>query len=283
MRMRRSKNVLVTGASTGIGYATCVEFVRRGYRVFGSVRTHDDGEKLKANLGMNMIPLLFDVTKENEVNLAKKKVEELIKDEGLACLVNNAGVAIGGAIQYQDIQEIDRHFQINVIGLIRVTKAFLPLLGAVENCTFSPGKIINVSSVSGKFAFPFVSAYVASKHAVEGFSNGLRRELLDFGIDVIVVGPGSVKTPIWDKGTDMSEYLDTPYGKVLEKYSQAMTKLSEEGLEVDKVALKIVDIHEDSSPKTRYVIVKGYIQNWILPRLIPARWMDKLIKRQLKL
>ena len=280
--MKRSKNVLITGASSGIGFATCQEFAKRGYRVYGAVRKVEDAERLKSELGENFSPVLFDVTDQKAIDAAKDELTQKIGNEGLACLVNNAGIAIGGAILHQDIDEIDKHFQINVIGLIRVTQAFLPLLGASETRSFLPGKIINISSVSGKFAFPFVSAYVGTKHAVEGFSQGLRRELLKYGIDVIIVGPGSVKTPIWDKGTDMSTYSESEYARVLDGYSKAMKRLAEEGLEVETVAQKIVAIHEAKSPKTRYAIVKGYFQNWILPRLIPDRMMDRLIKKQMR-
>ncbi len=126
--------------------------------------------------------MVFDVTDQEAIGQALNKVTEQLTTKSIFCLVNNSGIAIGGPLQFQELEEIEHHFQVNVIGLMRVTKAFLPLLGAQENHTSSPGKIINISSVAGKVATPFVGAYVGSKHAVEGLSHSLRRELLIYGL-----------------------------------------------------------------------------------------------------
>lgn len=193
------KHVLITGVSTGIGYAAAQAFTLKGYHVYGSVRRQEDAEKLQRALGPQFSPLLFDVTDHLAIADAAMKVEAEVGQEGLACLINNAGMSTSGPLMLQPLDDIRRQFEVNVIGLFAVTQAFLPLLGAQQNVTHPPGRIINISSVGGKVAAPFVGAYVGSKHAVEGMSHSLRRELQLYGIDVILVGPGPVKTAIWEK------------------------------------------------------------------------------------
>lgn len=278
-----SKNILITGVSTGIGHGVAQEFLTRGYRVFGSVRNAEDASRVQAEFGDSFTPLIFDVTDQVAVDRSVTKVEQMIGSEGLAGLVNNSGIAIGGPLQFQTMDQIEAHFQVNVIGLMRVTKAFLHLLGARENHSYAPGKIINISSVAGKFAQPFVGAYVGSKHAVEGLSHSLRRELLMYGIDVIIIGPGAVKTPIWDKGINMKPYMDTPYSRFLEGFAKAAKKGGENGLSTDYLGREIVTIFEKSRPKTRYAYVPQRWKNWTIPRLLPDRIIDRMIKKMMGL
>jgi len=275
------KNVLITGVSTGIGYGSLKEFVTRGYHVYGSVRKQEDADRLKSEFGSGYTPLIFDVTDQKSIDRAAELVTEEMSGSGLACLVNNSGIAIGGPLQYQDIGDIEYHFKVNVIGLMRVTKAFLPLLGAREGHSISPGRIINISSVAGQIAQPFVGAYVGSKHAVEGLSHSLRRELLIYGIDVIIVGPGAVKTPIWDKGIKMDQYGDTPYGSILKRFAKVAKRGGEEGLSIDHLGRQIADIAERSNPKVRYAFVPKSLTNWTIPKLMPHRMIDRFIKKQL--
>ena len=277
-----SKSILITGASTGIGYSCAKEFLKAGYLVFGSVRKKADANRLLKELGNNFVPLIFDVTDQLGVDAAVTEVEKHLDGKGLGGLINNAGIAYGGVIQYQPIEQIEQQFNVNVIGLLRVTKAFLPLLGAQENFSAAKGKIINISSMSGKIAFPFVGAYVGTKHAVEGVSDSLRRELLLFGIDVIVVGPGAIKTPIWDKGiVDMAGYSDTPYGKIVNRFAKFMSKSGEKGLTPEYLAERIFKIFEKNKPKTRYSIVPGNnFINFTIPTWMPVRWLDKMIGKQ---
>lgn len=279
----RSRNILITGVSTGIGYAIAKEFIARGYNVFGSVRKTEDGERLTRELGAQFCALIFDVTDQQQVDQAAKELKSRIGEEGLACLINNSGIAIGGPIQHQDMSEIQYHFEVNVFGLLRVTKAFLPLLGASNDCRWSPGKILNISSVGGKFAQPFVAAYVGTKHAVEGISQSLRRELLLYGIDVIIIGPGVVRTPIWDKGIQMDKYENTEYGRILKKFAKAARNGIESGLDASDLGRGVVDIFEKEHPKTRYTFVANWFKHWIVPRLLPDRLVDKFIKKSLKI
>jgi NAD(P)-dependent dehydrogenase (short-subunit alcohol dehydrogenase family) len=172
-----------------------------------------------------------------------------------------------------------KHFEVNVMGLVQVTQAFLPLLGARENHAVRPGRIQNISSVNGQVAIPFMSAYVGSKHAVEGISHSLRRELALFGIDVVIVGPGAVKTPIWGKGTDISRYQNTPYYPAMQWFLKQVESAEARGLSVDYLGRRLVAIHEATRPRVRYALVPNKLVGWTLPRLLPARAIDWVLGR----
>ncbi|AUD03342.1 SDR family NAD(P)-dependent oxidoreductase [Spirosoma pollinicola] len=274
-----SKNILITGVSTGIGYGAAKHFIQRGYTVFGSVRTQTDADRLQAEFGDSFVPLLFDVTDADAVTEAARSLTERLAGSGLGGLINNAGIAIGGPLQNQPMALIRQHFDVNVLGLIQVTQAFLPLLGARENHPVQPGRIQNISSANGQIAIPFMGAYVGTKHAVEGLSHSLRRELSLFGITVIIVGPGAVKTPIWGKGTDMSPYADTPYYPAMKRFLKQVKVAENRGFTVDYLGERIADIHETARPKIRYALVPGKLMGWILPRLLPARTLDLILAR----
>lgn len=279
------KNILITGISTGIGYSCAEVFIKKGYRVFGSVRKLSDSEKLKDEFGENLIPLLFDVTDQIAIDKSYEYVKDYLDktNEGLDCLINNSGIAEGGPLLHMPITQIEKHFDINVIGLLRVTKTFLPLLGAQKNYKYKSGKIINIGSVSGKIGSPMAGAYVGSKHALEGISHSLRRELLIYGIDVIIIGLGPVITPIWDKGINIEPYLATDYKESLKLTEAYVRNSSMNGFSSEKVANDILKIFENTRPKVRYAIVPNYLTNWLLPRLIPHRIIDKIIGKALKL
>ncbi len=278
--MQTVSNILITGASTGIGLGLATELVKRGHRVFATVRKAEDAIQLTNNYSNNIIPILMDVTDETSVKRAFIEIKQMLNKQGLVALINNAGIAIGGPLQHQSMDEITQHFEVNVIGLIRTTQAFLPLLGAFKNCPFPAGRIINISSVGGQIAAPFVGAYVGTKHAVEGISHSLRRELLIYGIDVIIVGPGAVKTPIWDKGIRLEKYKDTDYWPILKGFGKAAKKGGEEGLSTEYLGTKIADIIESRHPKVRYAYAPQKWKNWTLPRLLPHRLVDYFLKRQ---
>src|SRR6201997_867143 len=206
--------VVITGASTGIGHACCKFLLDKGYRVFGSVRKQADADRLKGEFGPNFTPLLFDVTDEAAVLAAARDVRAALNGEALAGLVNNAGIAVTGPVLELSADEFRRQMDVNVIGPIISTQAFGPLLGVEPALKGPKGRIVMISSVAGKNGNPLTPAYAASKHAIEGLSESLRRELMLFGIDVIIVAPGPVRTPIWSKGQqefDMSKYQNSPY------------------------------------------------------------------------
>jgi NADP-dependent 3-hydroxy acid dehydrogenase YdfG len=175
------RSVVITGASTGIGWATTKLLLDRGFRVFGSVRRQADAERLRREFGANFIPLLFDVTEEAAVLAAAREVRTALGGETLAGLINNAGIAVTGPVLGLAADEFRRQLDVNVIGPVIATQAFAPLLGADASLRGAKGRIVMVSSLAGKNGNPLTSAYSASKHALEGFSEGLRRELMLFG------------------------------------------------------------------------------------------------------
>ena len=172
------KSVVVTGVSTGIGWGTTKTLIQKGFRVFGSVRKIQDAERLQKEFGENFIPLIFDVTDEPAVQTAAKEVREQLHAQTLFGLVNNAGIAVPAPLIHQDTDDFRHQFEVNLISVLIVTKAFVPLLGTDRSLRGKPGRIINISSVGGKFGGPFLGAYASSKHGLEGFSESLRRELM---------------------------------------------------------------------------------------------------------
>ena len=278
------RSIVITGVSTGIGYGAAKEFVGHGYRVFGSVRKDEDAERLAAVLGSGFVPLHFDVTDSDAVRGAADEVREALGGTGLAGLINNAGTAIGGPLVLQPLGEVRTHFEVNVVGLISVTQAFLPLLGMRRPRVEEPGKILNVGSTGGKIALPFIGAYAGTKHAVEGISDSLRRELLPYGIDVILIEPGAVRTEIWDKGASQAgRYNETDYAEPLEKFRRYAEGQAKSGYSPEEFGRHVVKVFEKKRPRTRYAIVPRKIPNFTLPRLLPDRWLDRLIARNVGL
>jgi hypothetical protein len=279
------KNVLITGVSTGMGRAAAEHLAARGYRVFGSIRRAGDAQALKEKLGDSFTPLVFDVVDEAAVKAGLAQVAEALGGAGLDGLVNNAGMAVSGPLMYLPTEELRRQFEVNVFGVMNVTRAALPLLGAREGHAHPPGRIVNISSVSGRLTFPFIGAYAASKHALEALSDALRRELRMWGIDVIVLQPGPVRTEIWDKAQaeDLSPYARTPYGPILEKFRELLIAEGRKGLAPDVLARLIHHALETPRPRARYAAVPSYVAGWVLPRLMPDRWLDALVGKQLGL
>ncbi len=280
------KHILITGVSTGIGHAAAQALVAKGYHVYGSVRRQVDADTLQRELGTQFSPLLFDVTDPAAIAEAARKVETEIGREGLACLINNAGLSTSGPLMLQPIADIRRQFEVNVIGLFAVTQAFLPLLGAKRNAGHPPGRIINISSVGGKVAVPFIGAYVGSKHALEGMSHSLRQELQLYGIDVIVVGPGAVRTAIWDKPSarELGIFAGSDYAPMMMKLKKLFVEPAEaNGLPAEVLGRRLVEIFETKKPKTRYTVVRRWLSDWILPRMLPDRVWDRIIGKSLGL
>lgn len=285
--MTKSKNILITGVSSGIGYDLAKVFVKNGYTVFGSLRKQKDAERLVNSLGDQFKPLIFDVTDHAAIDASARFLQQEIGDEGLGGLINNAGVAIGGPLLDVDIEEYRYQFEVNVIGLVKVTQAFAPLLGARENHEVEPGRIIQISSVAGKTAMPFLSPYVGSKHAVEGISVSLRRELQLFGIDVIVIGPGPIQTPIWQKGAGKKEenkFQNSPFFPALQVFQNVHIRSAvKKGWTSQKASYIIFDIFKKNKPKTRYGLIPQRFMSYTLPKLIPNRLLDRIVGKKLGL
>ena len=278
------RSVVITGASTGIGWASAKLLLERGFRVFGSVRKQADADRLKGEFGANFTPLLFDVTNEAAVLAAAREVRAALNGETLTGLVNNAGIAVAGPVLELAVDEFRRQMDVNVIGPIIATQAFGPLLGSDPQLKGPKGRIVMISSVAGRSGNPLTPAYSASKHAIEGLSESLRREMMLFGIDVIIVAPGAVKTPIWAKSVDVdiSGYRNSPYFPALEK-ARAFTKhLSEIGLPPERIAETIANALTTAHPRVRYQITPDPMRH-LITAILPKRMVDKIIAKRLGL
>jgi NAD(P)-dependent dehydrogenase (short-subunit alcohol dehydrogenase family) len=278
------KSVVITGASTGIGWATAKLLLARGFRVFGSVRKQADADRLKGEFGANFTPLMFDVTNEAAVLAAARQVREALGGETLSGLVNNAGIAVAGPVLELSADEFRRQMDVNVIGPIVSTQAFGPLLGSDPSLKGPRGRIVMISSVSGRNGNPLTPAYAASKHAIEGLSESLRREMMLFGIDVIIIAPGAVKTPIWSKAeeVDISAYKNSPYYPALEKVRAFMLRLGAIGLPPEKIAERVFEALTLPRPKVRYQITPDPMRH-LMTAILPKRMIDRVIAKRLGL
>ena len=279
------KKVVITGVSTGIGYSTAKILCDSGYFVYGSVRKDKDAEKLSSEFGKSFQSLIFDVTDPKAIIASAEKVQNDLKPgESIAGLVNNAGIALGGPVTLIDTEVFRKQFDVNFFGLIDVTKAYLPLLGASKESS-EQGKIINISSISGRRSHPFMAPYTASKFALEAFSDSLRRELLIYGIDVILIEPGPIKTAIWDKAPDPedNEFLGSDYEPSLERFYKLFIQMGKKGFDSDIIGNRIKSILQDPKPPIRHVITPNRLQNYTLPGILPTRIYDKLIGKGLGL
>ncbi len=279
------KSVVVTGSSTGIGYHISKKLADNGFRVFGSVRNIADGEKVSSEIGPNFLPLVFDVTNENAVKESVNQVNDFLDGQKLSGLVNNAGIGVIGAVQNLTSEEFKYQFEVNLLGVFHCTQAYMDLLGADKNRKGSPGKIINISSVSGELGMPFMAAYNMSKFGLEGFSEAVRRELMIFGIDVIVIAPGPVKTPIWKKFNKeelLKRYDNSTFRESISKVMNFTEKLEAAGISPEIIANRVMSILTNAKTKTRYRIDSQRSQNRILS-FLPKRIADKMIAKQMKL
>ena len=277
--------IVITGVSTGIGYSAAKILCESGYFVYGSVRNNEDAKKLNNELGENFKSLIFDVTDKNAIQESVKIVEADLKPgESLTGLINNAGIALGGPVTLIGTEIFRKQFDVNFFGLIDVTKAYLPLLGAYKNSP-SQGKIINISSISGKRANPFVAPYSASKFALEAFSDSLRRELLIYGVDVILIEPGPIKTAIWDKVPDPenNEFIGSDYEAALKKFYNLFIEMGKKGLDADVIGERIKEVLQNQRPAVRHVITPKKFLSYTMESLLPTRLYDKMIGKGLSL
>jgi len=276
--------IVITGVSSGIGYDAARYLIERGYHVFGSVRKQADAERVQGELGKQFTPLLFDVTDEVGVQTAVSQMKSILGSQGLTALVNNAGISTPGPLMHLPIDDLRQQLEINVVSVLNITQALLPLLGAQKNSSISAGRIINISSVSGKIAYPFMGAYAASKHALEAMSDSLRRELMLYGIDVILIQPGTVKTPIINKfDAQIRKFSQTDYAPILAQMAKSVVDRKQSALPVAQISRTIYKAISSPRPKTRYPVPRRWVTGWLLPRWLPDRWMDKMAARKLGL
>jgi NAD(P)-dependent dehydrogenase (short-subunit alcohol dehydrogenase family) len=289
-----SKTVVITGVSSGIGFDAARFALARGAHVFGSVRSQTSGEQAQSTLDQHarqtnttgarglFTPVVMDVTRAETVHAAAQFVRERLNGAPLDGLVNNAGVAIAGPLLHQPLDEWRAVIETNLIGVMSVTQAFGPLLGT--SAQGRAGRIVNISSVSGKTGWPMLSAYAASKHGLEGLSESLRRELHRYGIRVIVIGPGAIRTPIWDKARahDVSPYVKTDYAHAFNRYGEFVNQMEAGGLPVEKISALIWHALTAARPRRRYAPAPDPISN-ALVGLLPAWLTDRIAIRMLGL
>ncbi len=277
-------SVVITGVSTGIGLSAAEILCESGYKVFGSVRKIEDAKYLSSKYS-NFKPLIFDVRDESAIQDSVDYVKsELSNEDKLVGLVNNSGIALGGPFKYLNTDIFRKQLEVNVLGVVSVTLKFLDLLGAYKGSKHQ-GKIIMISSVSGHRAYPYMAPYSASKFALEGMSDSLRRELMMYGVDVVLIEPGPVQSEIWNKapkkednpfiGTDYEESLKTFYEQVIEK--------AKDPLPASVIGNAIKDIIENPTPKTRYVYTKDKFKEFTIPGILPDRTLDRLMAKRLKI
>jgi NAD(P)-dependent dehydrogenase (short-subunit alcohol dehydrogenase family) len=277
------RTVVVTGASSGIGEACALHLEKLGFHVFAGVRKEADGERLRSESAGNVTPLSIDVTDHDSIRTAASQVTETVGERGLAGLVNNAGVAISGPLEFIPIEELRRQLEVNLVGQVAVTQAVLALLRKGR------GRIVNVSSIGGRIALPFAGPYAASKFGIEAVSDSLRRELRPWGIEVSVIEPGSVATRIWEKGTatarELSEKLPPEgwelYGGAIAKMQKVAAETAARGIPPEEVARDVAHALTSSKPKTRYLVGRDAKMRARVAKFAPDRVFDRLVARAL--
>ncbi len=278
------KVVVVTGASTGIGLACVETLIDAGFFVFGSVRRAEDAISLREKFGDDVGTLLFDILDDAAIDAAAQAVAAPLNGKTLAGLVNNAGVAFPGPLLHLPMEDFRRQIAINLTGQLKVTQAFAPLLGAgEEKRAGAPGRIVNMSSVAGRFAKPFMGAYNASKFGLEGLSDALRRELIVYGVDVVVIEPGMIATPIWDKlnSLDLSHFDGTIYEAAGRRVQAWAVERGRSAPPASRVADAVKFALCAPKPPARIAVVKNWLTDYVLPPLLPTRLTDWLVARWL--
>lgn len=274
--------MLVTGASTGIGRASALRLDANGWRVYAGVRREQDAQSLREASSERLAPLILDVTDAEQIAAAAARVEA---DGGeLAGLVNNAGVAIPSPLETIPVDDFRRQIETNLTAHVAVTQAMLPAIRRAR------GRIVFISSIGGRIAFPLTGAYHAAKFGIEAVGDVFRQELRPWGISVSIVEPGSIDTPIWDRGErsadevgERSPQREALYGKAIESYRKVVKSTAERGIAPEKVASTIEHALAASRPRSRYLVgIDAKVQARIKP-LIPARIFDRIVARVMHL
>jgi NAD(P)-dependent dehydrogenase (short-subunit alcohol dehydrogenase family) len=276
--------VVITGASTGIGRATARYLAERGFRVFAGVRRDEDAEALRQESAGQLTPLRVDVTDRGSIESAAREVEAAVGGEGLRGLVNNAGIGIGAPLEFIDLDELRRQLEVNVIGPVAVTQAFLALIRACR------GRVVNVGSIGGRVAQPMLGPYNASKFALEALSDSLRMELAPWGIHVSLVEPGSIATAIWEKTDAYAERMIPTlgprarelYGTAIGAVLDAARTLSKQAIAPQAVSKAIHHALTARRPRTRYLVGTDARVQAVLARFVPDRARDAVLLRFLR-
>jgi NAD(P)-dependent dehydrogenase (short-subunit alcohol dehydrogenase family) len=278
---------LITGASSGIGHATTLRLAKAGWTVLAGVRSQADGERLVGEAPTGRVqPLTLDVTDFAQIIAAAGRVSELAgggesSPGRLDALINNAGIGFGGPLELIHPDDLRKQFDVNVLGQIAVTQALLPALRAAH------GRIVFMSSVGGRVAMAFTAPYAASKHAIEAIGDALRVELASSNVQVTLVEPGSVATPIWDKARETGDRLTVPpslqneYGHVPQAMDKTLKDTAKRGVPPEQVAETIETALAAKRMKSRYVVGRDARAMIIARRLLPDHVFDRVAKRAL--
>jgi NAD(P)-dependent dehydrogenase (short-subunit alcohol dehydrogenase family) len=285
MTAPKPDGIVITGASTGIGEACALYLDGLGYRIFAGVRRPSDGEALSAKASARLTPVLLDVTDVASIDRVVETVKEAVGSAGLAGLVNNAGIGVGGPLEVVALADLRKQFEVNVIGPVAVTQAFLPLLRQGR------GRIVNIGSIAGRAATPFMGPYAASKFALEALTDAMRLELQPWGIQVSIVEPGAIESRIWDKARHAADQIGATwsaegkvlYRDVLVRVRGAVEQAAQRAIPALAVAKAVAHALSASRPKTRYLVGLDARIRAMLAAWLPDRVQDWLLTRILKL
>ena len=279
--MAERANVVITGASTGIGRACALRLDRMGWRVFAGVRNADAGAALTKVASDRLTPVIIDVTDAASIAAAAELVAAAVGDRGLAGLVNNAGISVAGPLEFLPVDDLRQQLEVNVVGQVAVTQAFLPMIRQ------GTGRVVFMGSISGKLATPFLGPYAASKFAIEAIADALRIELHPWAIEVALVEPGSIATPIWGKGQARADALEAAlstrahelYDPAIAAVRRTATEAEQRGIPADRVARVVARALTAKKPRTRYVVGRDARVQGLLARFAPDRLRDRLVSR----
>lgn len=274
-------NIFITGASTGIGEATARHFDTLGHTVFAGVRNDADGDALRDGASSRLTPVICDVTDQGTIDSARKQIGESVSDAGLQGLINNAGIGVGGPVEYLPLDEWRWQFEVNLFGQIAVTQAFLDLIRQGR------GRISFTGSIAGRHSSPMLGPYSASKHAVEALSQSMRGELQPWGIHVSVVEPGAITTPIWDKARDKFDEISDLIGVEAAEHYREGIETMQRGIDFQqknsvppaKVAEAFEHAMFSGRPKAQYLVGKDALALGSLHRVLPQPWVDRIVDR----
>ncbi len=279
------KSVLVTGASTGIGRASALRMDAAGWRVFASVRREEDGEGLKRAASEHLVPLILDVTDAEQLAAASERIAAAVGAAGLDGLVNNAGIAVMAPLETVALDDLRHQLEVNLISQVAVTQALLPQIRSAG------GRIVFISSIGGRMAMPFGAPYHASKYGIEAVADCLRQELRPWGIGVSAIEPGSIDTPIWERGEERADAAaerapaaqEDLYGGAIESFRAAVRRTAARGIPPEKVANAVLHALSARRPRTRYLVGADARGQALLKRVSPDRLMDRIVARAMGL
>jgi NAD(P)-dependent dehydrogenase (short-subunit alcohol dehydrogenase family) len=276
------RSVLITGASTGIGRATALRLDNAGWRIYAGVRKQEDAEALGKAGSERLVPLILDITDAGQIAAAAARIEAETEGHGLDGLVNNAGIAVPGPLETLAIDDFRRQIEVNVTGHVAVTQALLPAIREAR------GRIVFLSSIGGRVALPLTGAYHAAKFGIEAVGDVFRQELRPWGISVSIVEPGSIDTPIWERGERIADELGTParealYGKAVEGYRKTIRETAERGIPAEQAAKAIEHALSASRPRARYLVGLEAKVAAAAKVLIPTRIFDRIVARKMNL